>query len=74
MAEAKPRSVEFIGVPSKDGDHLAVDLATFERVSGREPGPDEKIGRDKYMLRLRDWAAALRSTRKVKVKLTVQPV
>ncbi len=76
MTDAKPRTVEFTGVPfSGDGDdfHFVVDAATFERVTGREPEPDEKIASGKRKLYPRHWAAGMRSKRRVTVKLSVQP-
>lgn len=77
MPDANARSVEFVGVPSseEDGDlFFTVDRKTFERVTNRAPEPDEVAGRDKYRLYPRAMAAALRAKRKVKVKLSVQPI
>lgn len=74
--DAKPRTVEFEGVPGSEDDefHFVVDRKTFERVAARDPEADEKLGRDKYKLYPRAWAAGMRSKRKVRVKLTVQPM
>ena len=75
--EAKPRVVEFTGRPSREdeGDaHLVVDRETFVRVAGREPTADEKIAKGRYRLYWREMAALLRGKRKVRVKLTVQPL
>jgi len=75
MSDAKACSTQFEGRPCKDGDfHLIVDRKTFELVSGREPIENDKAGSGKYRLYPEDWAGGFRGTRKVKVKLSVQPL
>ncbi len=77
MPEAKSRVVEIVGTPSiEDGYdfHLIVDRMEFEKAVGRAPTSDEWIGKGRYRLYVRDAAALLRGRRKVRVRLSVQPL